>query len=105
MSINDHYIPGFTVKRSVQTNVNGIATETFSDLAEVSGRMRALTGNEILANERRGLKTSHRFYCDVIDIEIRDRIVNGSNTFDVKFVKNPMEMNHHLEIDCELIDA
>lgn len=107
MGINDHYISGFIIKRPVQTNVNGIATETFSDLSEVNGRMRPLTGNEVLANEKLGLKTSHRFYCDVIDAEERDRIYDSNKikTYDIKFVKNPMEMDHHFEIDCELLDA
>lgn len=107
MSIADQYKPGYKIKRPAYSNVNGIATETFSDLSDISGRMRPLTGNEVLANERLGKKTSHRFYCDVTDVEERDRIYDSNNnlTYDIKFVKNPMEMNHHLEIDCELIDA
>lgn len=107
MGIESYYKPGYTIKRPVVTTVDGVVVETFSDLISVSGRMRALNGNEVLANERIGLITTHRFYCAVVDVEVKDRIFdsNKSKTYEIKFVKNPMEMDDHLEIDCELINV
>lgn len=108
MPIDSYYISGFIIKRPVETNDGGgVMVLSFSDLLTTSGRMRPLTGNEILANEALGLKTSHRFYCPVIDVNEKDRIYdsNKNKTYEIKFVKNPMEMDDHLEIDCELINA
>lgn len=108
MPVESYYKSGYMIKRAVNTNDGGgVVIQTFSDLVATYGRMRALTGTEILANEKLGLVTSHRFYCPVIDVEEKDRIYdsNKSKTYEIKFVKNPMEMDSHLEIDCELIDA
>ncbi len=107
MPIDSYYKPGFTIKRPVRTvDSGGSPVETFSDFLTTSGRMRPLTGTEILANEKLGLVTSHRFYCAVIDVEEKDKIYNSNtgNTYEVKFVKNPMEMGDHLEIDCKFIE-
>lgn len=106
--IEDYYIDDFKVKRqTLQNDGGGVFTPVFTDYSNVKGRLRPLTGNEILANDRIGLKTTHRFYCDVINVIVTDRIFDSvsSSSYDIKFIKNPMQMNHHLEIDCELIDA
>ncbi len=108
MSIESYYRTGFSVKRPVSVSDSGGSfTTTFADYAAISGRMRPLTGTEILANEKLGLKTSHRFYCAVLSAVESDRIYDSVNdkTYEIRFIKNPMEMDDHLEIDCELIDA
>lgn len=108
MPIDSYYKSGFTIKRAVNTvDAGGSPIETFSDLSITYGRMRPLNGTEILANEALGLKTSHRFYCPVIDVVEKDRIYDSdrNKTYDIKFVKNPMDWDSHLEIDCELINA
>lgn len=108
MPIGSFYTAGFKIKRqSLQNDGGGVFSPVFTDYLNITGRLRPLTGNEILANERIGLKTSHRFYCDVISVIETDRIYDSSSSksYDIKFIKNPMGMNHHLEIDCELIDA
>lgn len=107
MPIENFYKPGYTIKRPILSiDSGGSPIETFSDFITASGRMRPLTGNEILANEKLGLVTSHRFYCAMIDVEEKDRIYdsNTENTYEVKFVKDPMEMGDHLEIDCKFIE-
>lgn len=45
--------------------------------------------------------TSHIFFCDYnadLAITEKDRFVYGSRIFDIAIVRNPGEMNHHLEI-------
>jgi len=108
MPIDSYYRSGFTIKRATLLNDGGgVMVKTFIDFASTDGRMRPLTGNEILANEKIGLKTSHRFYCAVNNAIEADRIYDSvyQKTYEIKFIKNPMEMDDHLEIDCELIDA
>lgn len=106
MSIDSYYRTGFTIKRPVSTvDAGGSPIELFVDLTAVDGRMRQLNGTEVLANEALGLKTTDRFYCAVIDVEEKDRIYDSVNdkTYEIRSVNNVMEMDSHLQIDCELI--
>lgn len=105
--ISDYYKTGFIIKRPIVTiDSGGSLIETFSDFIFTSGRMRPLSGNEVLANEKLGLVTSHRFYCAVIDVEVKDRIYNSNtdDTYEIEFIKDPMEMGDHLEIDCKFLE-
>lgn len=107
MPIDSYYKSGFTVKRV--TNVDdgaGSFTEQLSDLVSTYGKMRPLSGNEILANDKLNYRTTHRFYCPVIDIKPEDKIYDSTSEkyYEVKSIKNPMEMNVHLEIDCEYLE-
>ena len=99
--INDYYLPGFQILSYTEVNDGGIAIKTHSVIMEIAGRMRPLSGNEMVTNEKLGYKSSHRFYCDIAEINnthiLRDP---DGRIYDIKYVKNPMEMNHHLEIDC-----
>lgn len=107
MSIDSYYKSGFTIKRV--TNVDdgaGSYTEQLSDLVSTNGRMRPLNGNEILANEKLNYRTTHRFYCPVTDIKPDDKIYDTTSEkyYEVKSIKNPMEMDSHLEVDCEYLE-
>lgn len=107
MPIDSYYKSGFTVKRV--TNVDdgaGSFTEQLSDLVSTYGRMRPLNGNEILANDKLNYRTTHRFYCPVIDIQPEDKIYDATSEkyYEVKSIKNPMEMDVHLEVDCEYLE-
>lgn len=106
MSIDSYFKPGYSIKSVTNTpDGAGSFTKTYTEHANVSGRMRPLTGSEILANEKLGAITTHRFYCPVITVAETDRIYDENNDriYDIKFIKNPMEMDDHLEIDCEQI--
>ncbi len=106
MSIDSYYKSGYTIKRVTSVDDGaGSYTEQLSDLVSTYGRMRPLSGNEILANEKLNYRTTHRFYCPVIDIKPEDKIYDSTSEkyYEVKFIKNPMEMDSHLEIDCEYL--
>jgi len=103
MGIESYYVKGYEVQRA--TNVSdgaGSSTETLSKVSDIAGRMRPLTGNEILANEKLSLVTTHRFYCAITDVREGDYIYDSvkAKSYEVRFVKNPMEMDDHFEIDC-----
>lgn len=103
MGIESYFRPGFDVKRVIKVDdTAGSWTEELSKVSDLNGRLRPLTGTEILANEKLSLITSHRFYCPVADVVEGDYIYDTvkEKLYEVKFVKNPMEMDDHLEIDC-----
>jgi SPP1 family predicted phage head-tail adaptor len=94
----------FSVQESTAT-ADGLGgqTETWSavsGLGEVNGRRRLLSGNEIIANEKRGYNSTHRFYCDYTSsITEGQRIVYGGEYYSIKFVDNPHNENEFLQID------
>jgi len=100
--ISDLYLSGFTILRPTVTKAGGIATEVLTTVATVAGRMRPLSGNEMLQNEKLNYVTTHRFYCNRITIRPDDIISKDGNNFNVRLIRNVMEMNSHLEIDCKL---
>ncbi|PKM75033.1 MAG: hypothetical protein CVU92_03405 [Firmicutes bacterium HGW-Firmicutes-17] len=103
MPVRDSFIPGYEIKRPTVSNENGVAKETVSTVASVSGRMRPLSGNEMIKNEKMGYTTTHRFYCDVVEIQPMDSIYDSvkNKTYEIKLIVNPMEMDEFLQIECE----
>lgn len=105
MGIESYYVTGYEIQRATNADDGaGSFTETLNKVSDITGRMRPLTGNEILANEKLDLITTHRFYCAITDVLPGDYIYDSvkDKTYSVKFVKNPMEMDDHFEIDCYL---
>lgn len=95
-----------TLQRKVETadGVGGI-TETWSSLLTISGVLTSPSGLSKFSDELfRTLKETVRgvyvFFCDPPSIAIteKDRFIYGSRIFDIRFIKNPGEMNHHYEI-------
>ena len=74
---------------------------TVSGLGTVSGRMRLLSANEIIQNEKRGYNSSHRFYCAYVSsITAGQRIYYGGEYYKVVAPPdNPHEMSEFLQID------
>ena len=99
--IENDFIYGFVIKRPTTVNSNGIMQTTYNTVITTSGRLRPLTGNEIYQNEKRNLRSTHRFYCGIIDIQVEDYILFGGKYYAVKYIKNPMEANEFLQVDCE----
>ena len=103
MPINDLYNSGYIIKRP--TNVSDGAGSTTPGLTVVcttDGRMRQLNGNEVIANDKLGQQTSHRFYCPIIDLKFLDRILNPTDNkyYEVRLVNNPWDANEFLQADC-----
>ena len=93
----------FEILSPTETNDGGIVEKTYSVAMTIEGTMRPLSGNEIITNEKLGYKSTHRFYSDIYSIETNQLIRNVGNqkVFEIRNIKNPMEMDHHLEVDCE----
>jgi head-tail adaptor len=90
----------FTVKRPTETESIGGATKlTDVDHLTINGAINGLSGSEIIANEQRGVISSHKFYCLYCDIKQGDKVLHGSDEFIVQFVKDPMGMGEFLQID------
>ena len=105
MAISDHYTMDVTVNRpTVSVGSSGAPMETFASHLSFKGLIRPLTGRELFASGKQTSFSTHRLYCDVADIDVKDQIVANGNTFQVRYVENPNNLNHHLEVDMELIE-
>jgi hypothetical protein len=107
MSITKYFEAGWMIYRKTDSrDAAGGLVETYSTHAQVEGRMRprdlAGIGLSVLAGKVTYIAT-HRFYCEPIDILEGDRLVKGSDTYDVKHVGNVMTFDRHYQVDCELI--
>jgi hypothetical protein len=100
------FVTGFQVKRPTRTPDNkGSWTETTSTVVTTEGRLRQLTSNEILANEKIGIVSTHRFYCPVIDVRALDYIYDSNTLKTYKVTGTPnnvMNMDRFLQVDCQI---
>ena len=98
--INRLFEPGHVIERKThKKNDIGGWKEEWTTHALVVGLIRPLSGQERLSADKHTLVATHKFYCSPIDIKEGDRLIKDDRVFDVVFVKDPMSMGHHLEVD------
>ncbi len=104
--ISAHYDREFEIKRPVTTSNGGLVSVVYQTIATIRGKLRPLSGNERHYNEKNNYETTHRLYCDVMDIRAEDKIIDLTNgrVYDVKYIKNPMELDRYLMVDCKWIE-
>ena len=108
MSITNYFESGWMIYRKTNTqDAAGGLVETYSTYAAVDGRMRprdlaSRTSLAIVADKVTYIAT-HRFYCLPTDILEGDRLVKGTDTYDVKHVADVMTFGDHYQVDCELV--
>jgi len=104
--ISDFYNSLFDVMRSttIESGYGGTKL-SWGKSATVSGRLRPLSGDERMRADKMSLYSTHKLYTYVADITQSDRIIDvAGNTYEVKYIKNPMNMDNHFEIDLELVE-
>ena len=82
----------------------GGVTSTWTDAGSFRGRISPLSSQERLMQDKTLNTTTHRVYCDPIDIMPNDRIKWGDYYFEITGIRNPSEAYHHLEIDVREIN-
>ena len=90
-------------EKSGSSDSMGGESETWSNvtaLTNINARMRLLSGDEIIENDKRGFKSSHRAYCDYNSSITKSlRVVYNSEYYTIKFIDNPHNENEFLQID------
>jgi len=79
-------------------------TEVWASAGTFLGRISPLTAQERLLQDKETMLTTHRIYCDNMDILPDDRIKWGDYYFQVIGIINPSELYHHLEIEVREIN-
>ena len=100
------YNQTLTLQTRVETSDGqGGVTQTWTDYGSFRGRISPLTAQERLAQNKETMLTTHRIYCDPMDVMPDDRIKWGDYYFEIIGITNPSESYHHLEIEAREINV
>jgi len=79
-------------------------TASWTDVGTFRARISPLTAQERLLQDKRTMLTTHRIYCDNMNVSPKDRIKWGLYYFEIIGITNPSETYHHLEIEAREIN-
>lgn len=92
-------------RKSETADAFGGVTTTWSDLMTITGVLTAPSGlsrfsDELLMVMKNTVRGVYLFFCEVPPITIteEDRFIFGTRIFEIRFIKNPGNFGHHLEI-------
>jgi len=93
-------------RQTVTETTDGMGgfTEVWADGTEFKGRLSAMPAGERISEDRIAVYATHRLYCESLTITEKDRVKLGTRIFEIKAVRNPSNISHHLEIDVLEID-
>lgn len=104
--IEDYFNDVVELHRVTKVNLGGGSfKEQAAKVKDIKGRLRPLSGSERYIDHQKQKEVNYRFYCGYdSSIDEKDTLINqaNNNSFEISFIKNPMQMNQHLEIDLIL---
>ena len=104
MAIDDYYDQTVVTKRTTTSKSTlGSTVDSWATNLTILGKIRPKSGKDIIYNDKREIVSDYDLYCKVVDILEKDRVECEDKTYTVIFVKNPMNMSHHLEVSLKLI--
>jgi head-tail adaptor len=105
MSIESFFTTGITYKVPTETrDAAGGVIETLGSAVSLLGRIRPMTGSEVLASDKLNIISTHILYClPESGLTVKCRVYYGSDTYLVKFIKNPMTYDKYWMVNLELI--
>jgi len=104
--ISPALLPDTFTRQTLSRTADGMGgwTETWSDDSTFQGRLGSLPAEERLASDKVTVYATHRLYCNNLTISEEDRVKLGSRLFEIKAVRNPSNINDHLELDLLEVD-
>jgi len=107
MSIERFYEIHATVQQWTETStelgINYLAS-TWTTLANFDGALELLSKGERYIEGTDRIVGTHRFFTAVnTSVVEENRIVIGSDTYEIRSIENPMQQGHHMEIVMELV--
>lgn len=88
------------------TNEWGEPIENWTPHIHIMGRISPKSSQERFESAKTTLFSDYRLYCDIADIKETDRVVEGSNIYNVIGImprKKPFSGDGFMEIDLELV--
>lgn len=85
-------------------NGSGGWQESFSTVGTVVGRMRPKSSREQDVADQERSEITHTFYATwPSEIDRHDRLIIGTETFEVMAIREPSLAGEHVEIDCRIL--
>lgn len=104
--MNNLFIHDITIERkAMHINDDGSFTEEYQIIGTAKARVTpaSIRVREFYQAGQEKVNVSHVIYTEFWNVQAGDIILFQEQQFKVIAVRNPSYMNHHLEIDCELI--
>ena len=100
-AIETCFYSGFRLRANTQTKDSGGANiDSWSDGVEFDGHIRRLSSSEIIANNKRGINSSHRLSASAdLAITKTNRVTFDSKEYHVTFVDDVHELAEFLQIE------
>ena len=96
--IENYYTQSIIIQK-VSTSTAWGSTDAWGTSQSISGSMNPLSGNEIYVGDKENVYADYRMKCSsTVTINETRRIKWDSKIFDVIFVKNTLNMGHHLNV-------
>lgn len=91
-------------KRSTGVSEYGTEVTSWIDLGNVSGYLDTISTSKSEVAGKIVQDSTHMFLTrEIEDIKQGDRLKFGASMYEINYVDNPMDMNHHLEIELKLV--
>ena len=103
MILNFYNLTCTLQRATLSTNSMGETVESYAPVAVFAGSIRPQTGKEVRADARKVQISTHRLYCDPMEIKPTDRIVCNGHTYGVIFAHDVMNMGRMMQVDLEVI--
>lgn len=105
-------IQDFTIEREIlaDDNSGGLERTGYTTIGTVKGRLSTISSQAREQERGRGKFTyiTHILYCFPTDIKYMDIVTPQDRNTDFKLrvieVKDPSNIGHHIEVQCELIE-
>ena len=103
--ISNFYKQDITIERKTKgQDEYGVPSEGWSVLMTIKGLIDKKTGDERMAGGKETTFNYYKLYCDANGIIEEDRAVLDGNIYEILSVRNPLNLDHHLEADLRLVE-
>jgi SPP1 family predicted phage head-tail adaptor len=95
-----------TVQRATDGAIDdrGVPAQTWAELSRVRGWVQPKDARELAALSQGGpVASTHTIYLWPTDVTEADRIVFGSETYQIEGIRDEAGMGHHLRLDCRAV--
>lgn len=99
LGIDKYFVPIIVQRPTTTTDEWGNIVQTWSTHLTADGLIRQLSGNDVVSSFKDTPIASHRMYCRLADIQVKDRIVYKNQTLDIIRVNNLMNFDELLQVD------
>jgi SPP1 family predicted phage head-tail adaptor len=86
------------VEKTVVSGGYGGDTVTWSIKGTVRSSIQNINGDELLRADKLGIDASHWMYCNVTDVNVKDRVLYNGIYYQIQYVDNVIGISKHYKM-------